>query len=194
MLRFIGFRANVPIRHLKSINIAGLHSASPLDYSLWLSRHRLTINQTFRDLADNKAFQDEAEKRSLDKPVWKAYVNTFRREIFNKPNTIDNVETKNQFVQAIENIHITSGLHHDSAEYHQQIAAEKKSLFSIIISKAEIDLRELINTSNLLTSTSDLRVPHDWYPVTRLTKRKIIYHGGPTNSGKVSHHYRHHTC
>jgi ATP-dependent RNA helicase SUPV3L1/SUV3 len=37
-----------------------------------------------------------------------------------------------------------------------------------------------------LKSTSDLTVPHEWFPLTRLTKRKIIFHGGPTNSGKVN--------
>ncbi|MEW5304194.1 MAG: hypothetical protein WDW36_006823 [Sanguina aurantia] len=35
-------------------------------------------------------------------------------------------------------------------------------------------------------STSlDLREPHTWYPFARALKRKIIYHAGPTNSGKT---------
>lgn len=36
-----------------------------------------------------------------------------------------------------------------------------------------------------LLSASDLRVPHEWYPQARLRKRRFIYHGGPTNSGKT---------
>ncbi|CAM9156307.1 unnamed protein product, partial [Sphacelaria rigidula] len=31
----------------------------------------------------------------------------------------------------------------------------------------------------------DLSDPHEWFPLARLRKRKIIYHGGPTNSGKT---------
>jgi ATP-dependent RNA helicase SUPV3L1/SUV3 len=35
--------------------------------------------------------------------------------------------------------------------------------------------------------TTDLKKPHEWYPLTRIMKRKIIFHGGPTNSGKTYH-------
>ena len=28
-------------------------------------------------------------------------------------------------------------------------------------------------------------MPHEWYPQARKMKRKIIYHHGPTNSGKT---------
>ncbi len=33
--------------------------------------------------------------------------------------------------------------------------------------------------------TVDLRQPHLWYPVARATKRRVVYHAGPTNSGKT---------
>lgn len=36
----------------------------------------------------------------------------------------------------------------------------------------------------VLAQSADLRLPHTWYPTTRLMQRKIIYHAGPTNSGK----------
>ena len=31
----------------------------------------------------------------------------------------------------------------------------------------------------------DLSSPHEWYPVARSLHRRIIYHAGPTNSGKT---------
>lgn len=31
----------------------------------------------------------------------------------------------------------------------------------------------------------DLRAPHKWFPVARALQRKIVYHSGPTNSGKT---------
>lgn len=38
-----------------------------------------------------------------------------------------------------------------------------------------------------LKKISDLRQPANWYPQTRLINRKIIFHSGPTNSGKTYH-------
>ena len=31
----------------------------------------------------------------------------------------------------------------------------------------------------------DLRKPHLWYPVARALQRRLVYHMGPTNSGKT---------
>jgi len=36
-----------------------------------------------------------------------------------------------------------------------------------------------------LEAQTDLTKPHEWYPRARLDKRKIVYHAGPTNSGKT---------
>lgn len=33
--------------------------------------------------------------------------------------------------------------------------------------------------------TADLTKPHLWYKTARAMKRRIIYHAGPTNSGKT---------
>ncbi|XP_046562779.1 ATP-dependent RNA helicase SUPV3L1, mitochondrial-like [Haliotis rubra] len=38
-----------------------------------------------------------------------------------------------------------------------------------------------------LKKISDLRQPANWYPETRRKQRKIVYHAGPTNSGKTYH-------
>ncbi|CAF2706509.1 unnamed protein product [Rotaria sp. Silwood2] len=38
-----------------------------------------------------------------------------------------------------------------------------------------------------LKKISDLRNPADWYPDARALQRKIIFHAGPTNSGKTYH-------
>ena len=38
-----------------------------------------------------------------------------------------------------------------------------------------------------LKKISDLRLPHAWYPEARAMKRKVIFHAGPTNSGKTYH-------
>jgi len=56
---------------------------------------------------------------------------------------------------------------------------------SIILPKAEVELCDVVESHRTLSTATDLRVPHEWYPKARLMKRKIIFHGGPTNSGKV---------
>jgi hypothetical protein len=38
---------------------------------------------------------------------------------------------------------------------------------------------------NQVNTQTDLTRPHEWYPYARLDRRKIIFHGGPTNSGKT---------
>ncbi|KAB1271071.1 ATP-dependent RNA helicase SUPV3L1; mitochondrial [Camelus dromedarius] len=38
-----------------------------------------------------------------------------------------------------------------------------------------------------LRKISDLRIPPNWYPEARAMQRKIIFHSGPTNSGKTYH-------
>ncbi|XP_048407183.2 ATP-dependent RNA helicase SUPV3L1, mitochondrial [Stegostoma tigrinum] len=38
-----------------------------------------------------------------------------------------------------------------------------------------------------LRKISDLRLPANWYPEARAIQRKIIFHAGPTNSGKTHH-------
>ena len=34
--------------------------------------------------------------------------------------------------------------------------------------------------------STDLTAPHSWYPVARATRRRVICHVGPTNSGKTA--------
>lgn len=44
---------------------------------------------------------------------------------------------------------------------------------------------QLIEQYQTLDSKTDLTKPQEWYPYARMDKRKIIFHGGPTNSGKT---------
>ncbi|AQK44077.1 DExH-box ATP-dependent RNA helicase DExH18 mitochondrial [Zea mays] len=36
-----------------------------------------------------------------------------------------------------------------------------------------------------LMATADLTAPHTWYPSARAMRRRVVYHCGPTNSGKT---------
>ncbi|CAM9187076.1 unnamed protein product [Chrysoparadoxa australica] len=43
----------------------------------------------------------------------------------------------------------------------------------------------VLESQKALEAAADLRKPHLHYPLARIMKRKIIYHAGPTNSGKT---------
>jgi ATP-dependent RNA helicase SUPV3L1/SUV3 len=38
---------------------------------------------------------------------------------------------------------------------------------------------------DIINNSLDLKNPHNWFPEARQIKREIIYHMGPTNSGKT---------
>lgn len=44
-----------------------------------------------------------------------------------------------------------------------------------------------LQTSQNLREVTDISMPDEWYPEARSIKRKVIYHMGPTNSGKTKH-------
>ena len=45
----------------------------------------------------------------------------------------------------------------------------------------------IVDRYDSLKNLSDLTVPSDWFPQARAMKRKVVYHCGPTNSGKTHH-------
>ncbi|KAG0584350.1 hypothetical protein KC19_3G204900 [Ceratodon purpureus] len=60
-----------------------------------------------------------------------------------------------------------------------------KFLFPIFSEFCIAEFSAEINRYRELVSTADLTKPDAWYPFARAIKRKVIYHQGPTNSGKT---------
>lgn len=163
-----------------------------IGWNSWLDKYRLTVNQTFRDLSESKLCQAEAVKRSIDVPNWQNYVNKYRRSFIASPvSLLGSNEAKAQMTRMIEDIHthsnqIVDANSSDAIVLTQQLEKVQHTVFEQVITKAQTDLSDFIAAYDVLATASDLRVPHEWYPRTRLMKRRIIYHGGPTNSGKVA--------
>ena len=61
----------------------------------------------------------------------------------------------------------------------------KQFLTKIMLKDAEVDFADMVKANKMLRNTSDMTLPHECYPYARLMKRKVIFHGGPTNSGKT---------
>lgn len=161
------------------------------EWSTWISKYRLTVNHIFRDLTEHNSFQQKALESSIDLPNWKNYVNRYRRDFIRDPVfLLGSVEKRNNMCDTVENIHTNANASSDGSNvdhegFMAQVLHNKQHIFETVLQQARLDLSDVIEAHDGLVSTSDLRIPHEWYPKTRLMRRKIIYHGGPTNSGKV---------
>ncbi|KAK0584828.1 hypothetical protein LWI29_019327 [Acer saccharum] len=60
-----------------------------------------------------------------------------------------------------------------------------KFLFPIFVEFCLEEFPDEIKRFQRMIQSADLTKPHTWFPFARAMKRKIIYHCGPTNSGKT---------
>ncbi|KAL5805555.1 hypothetical protein ACOSQ4_028288 [Xanthoceras sorbifolium] len=60
-----------------------------------------------------------------------------------------------------------------------------KFLFPIFVEFCLEEFPDEIKRFQSMIASADLTKPHTWFPFARAMKRKIIYHCGPTNSGKT---------
>ncbi|XP_004624012.1 ATP-dependent RNA helicase SUPV3L1, mitochondrial [Octodon degus] len=65
-------------------------------------------------------------------------------------------------------------------------AAHVDDLFPFFLKHAK-QIFPVLECKDDLRKISDLRIPPNWYPEARAIQRKIIFHSGPTNSGKTYH-------
>lgn len=63
--------------------------------------------------------------------------------------------------------------------------AAEKFLFPIFVEFCLEEFQDEIKRFQSMVQSADLTKPHTWFPFARAMKRKIIYHCGPTNSGKT---------
>ncbi|EEF37981.1 DExH-box ATP-dependent RNA helicase DExH18, mitochondrial [Ricinus communis] len=63
--------------------------------------------------------------------------------------------------------------------------AAVRFLFPIFVEYCIEEFPDEIKRFQGMLQSADLRKPHTWFPFARVMKRKIIYHCGPTNSGKT---------
>ncbi|CAM8899248.1 unnamed protein product [Rhodiola kirilowii] len=61
----------------------------------------------------------------------------------------------------------------------------EKFIFPIFVEFCLEEFPDEIKRFKNMVESADLTKPHTWYPFARAMKRKIIYHCGPTNSGKT---------
>lgn len=155
----------------------------------WRSKYRVAINDLMEAIAGDKAVKERTRAKMIDSANWESYLNTVRRHLVKDPvnfcgNQQELLERMQTWLQTWQR-----GQHFDTVPQAEEFEAKrnryKDAFFEIIFAKAVVDLKPISDANLVLATTSDLTVPHEWYPLARMFRRKIIYHGGPTNSGKV---------
>ncbi|XP_047321740.1 DExH-box ATP-dependent RNA helicase DExH18, mitochondrial [Impatiens glandulifera] len=63
--------------------------------------------------------------------------------------------------------------------------AADRFLFPIFAEFCLVEFQDEIKRFRGMLNSADLTKPHTWFPFARAMKRKIVYHCGPTNSGKT---------
>jgi hypothetical protein len=166
-------------------------SGEGVDIRHWPGKYRYGINLLMRRLGD-KEFSEQIKTKYINPEVWSAFQFVFRRRLMKDPIAAfaGNVPAFERFATSVLStfdpelmLPFSEVVKHP--ELRPRVALCEHLLFKEMIRAVEDEHKEEIQSFRTLCITSDLRHPHKWYPFARLIKRKIIFHGGPTNSGKV---------
>ena len=148
----------------------------------WPNEHRLRINRLVRYLQNDPNILSEVAKHHIDEHHWLQYSNVYRRKLLKDPVGALGADPQ-LLIELVR--HLTMQGDELADEFMPHVAATKQFILPIMLADAQQQLSGIIAANQLLTRSSDLRLPKDWYPRARIIKRKVFYHGGPTNSGKT---------
>jgi hypothetical protein len=169
------------LSHLSHFRRGGLFGVRHVSYAPDERRIRFMagVNTLFRYIEDDGDITAQMEAQWVDARSWKYYLNTFRRRLISQPlEVLGSDAAVTEFTESLDKASTSLG-------HVQNPGPLKKYVLDIVQPAALHDMREKAAAAKMLASSADLRMPHEWYPYARLMRRKIVYHGGPTNSGKV---------
>ena len=114
------------------------------------------------------------------------YISSFRRKLAKSPrDAVKNAVDLSSLHEQLGVIAADSRAVELTEEQSATRSDCKKFLTQIMLKDAEVDMADMVKANKMLRNTSDMTLPHELYPYARLIKRKVIFHGGPTNSGKT---------
>ena len=96
------------------------------------------------------------------------------------------LDTLNANLNRLRQEHADAPMDDDEFEAITDAAEIAKPIVTKAFAEHTRDLHsQMLERYKILDSKTDLTKPQDWYLHARLSRRKIIFHGGPTNSGKT---------
>ena len=166
---------------------------SSKDASASTSRERVSETKLNKNRNDDERARAEVaiKKQKRDKRLL-TQSNRLQKRIDRKHATVRQIEEEiNDAIEKLEELNRTldemqSPMSDEEFALGQEVLARTRepicSTFAQYISNRHT---HLIDQYQALETKTDLTKPHEWYGHARLDKRKIIFHGGPTNSGKT---------
>ncbi|KAJ7403227.1 ATP-dependent RNA helicase SUPV3L1, mitochondrial [Pitangus sulphuratus] len=143
----------------------------------------------------NLVLVDEEDRRYFKQQVW-------RGKTSSKDILLGLLEGKRAFCGLLERENSFESVQHGEVLKNlnkfykrkeiQRLGAENgldghvDDLFPFFLRHAK-QIFPMLDCMDDLRKISDLRLPPNWYPDARAIQRKIIFHAGPTNSGKTYH-------
>ncbi|XP_060828972.1 ATP-dependent RNA helicase SUV3 homolog, mitochondrial [Bombus pascuorum] len=124
------------------------------------------IIQILCDFANTKSIKELSAKYGLDDVIFTSAMGNFRKH-------------------CVESDKLPADLHIILSDIIQG-AGNTTDIFPYFLNYAK-QMYPHIDCLDELRKISDLRNPLYWYPIARSKNRKIIFHAGPTNSGKTYH-------
>jgi hypothetical protein len=158
--------------------------------------YRSIITAITLSLIDHPDTVQRAKQKYIVEKSWSNFGLYFRRMLVKEPIKCFEYSPQDiiEFVKLCKEIlsddttaakYVASANQNDFSNQH--LLDLRQLLENAMLDAASREYADEISSHRILVNHTDLRIPHEWYPLARLTKRKIIYHGGPTNSGKTYH-------
>lgn len=153
----------------------------------WLVHYRVPLNICIQLVEESESYTTIVKSKSIPLDSWISYLRSFRRRFVKDPLQFATLQQLKVITNSLDNLSFLGNNNRIDVTLQDKSILErcKEEIFQLAFTHGKKELHYIITTHTALQSTSDLRLPHEWYPHARLMKRKIIYHGGPTNSGKT---------
>lgn len=168
----------------------------------WPGKYREPINKLIPYIIADKELSDICKANYIDSKTWSSYALSCRRKLVTEPlKVLDSQESLNYLCKMFDTLDEIKKRQNnsrqedgdtkapsvtDTDESEKHYDSLSRYLFDHMFKRALVDLKPIIEASKAFLGSNSVRYPPQWYPHARMQKRKIIYHGGPTNSGKVS--------
>ena len=159
-----------------------------------LKEEKEFLEQVKGDKSTSKNKQDFDELSEIEEDVDTALLKIVKadpKKISKQENKCMNVkQLVDALTKSIEHMQkeIDGIIYPLSLQQYQQATTELLNISSDLIpdlAKYIVNRHSDFEEYQRLEQHTDLTKPHEWYPRARLDKRKIIFHAGPTNSGKT---------
>jgi ATP-dependent RNA helicase SUPV3L1/SUV3 len=144
------------------------------------ARDKLVVLEAIKQLSTNGlAIAAANENHCIGVHLWVQVVARLKRQLMGRPAEV--------FDGELARLHAFVGLCAALAGGGGAAAMEAltTAAMPLVVLTAEVHFNPQLHIMRERRHSADLRQPHTWYPLARSMKRKLIFHAGPTNSGKT---------